>query len=459
MDDGIIGTGTSVLDFGCGRGGDVRTLRNAGIVCSGWDPVYYPDGERKSADVVNLGYVINVIEDPQERAEVLREAWSLARRALIVSARLAHEVKSGRLASFGDGCVTSKNTFQKFYRQEELRDWLEEIIGNPTIAGAPGIFYVFREEADRQAFIAREITRRHPAGVRRPPLKDLLESHRDMLGPVIDFVLEHARAPETDEVLLPEAVWSAFGSMRRLCRAVMAEIGQDEWFRIRAARSEDLLVYIALSRLSHRPKFGMLPAGLQRDIRALFGSYSSACTTADDLLFSAGNMPLVRKACMGSSFGKLTHTALYVHVVGLERLSPILRIYEGCARSIVGSIEGATLVKFRFDEPIVSYLSYPKFDTDPHPAIAGAVTVPLQTFRVAFRDYSGYGNPPILHRKELFVPLDYPGRVKFARLTKQEERFGLLAMPELIGTRHGWEERLSEHGVRLMGHRVVRNHA
>jgi hypothetical protein len=44
--------------------------------------------------VVNLGYVINVIEEAAERADVLREAWALTRKVLIVSARLtvdAHE--------------------------------------------------------------------------------------------------------------------------------------------------------------------------------------------------------------------------------------------------------------------------------------------------------------------------------------------------------------------------------
>jgi hypothetical protein len=42
-------------------------------------PVYAPNGARREADVVNLGYVVNVMEDPSERREVLRRAWSLAR--------------------------------------------------------------------------------------------------------------------------------------------------------------------------------------------------------------------------------------------------------------------------------------------------------------------------------------------------------------------------------------------
>ena len=58
---------------------------------SGWDPVHEPDTDRQPADVVNLGYVVNVIEDREERAKTLRSAWTLATGVLIVSARLDWE--------------------------------------------------------------------------------------------------------------------------------------------------------------------------------------------------------------------------------------------------------------------------------------------------------------------------------------------------------------------------------
>jgi hypothetical protein len=74
------------------------------------------------------------------------------------------------------------------------------------------------------------------------------------------------------------------------------------------------------------------------------------------------------------------------------------------------------------------------------------------------RHYEQVANPPVLHRKEDFVPAEHPLREKFARLTAQEERYGLYASPERIGTRNGWEQVLQEQGVRLQGHRVVRKH-
>ena len=80
VESGLIHPQSTVLDYGCGRGDDVQVLRAHGIQCQGWDPVYQPEGERREAHVVNLGYVVNVIEDTHERAQTLCAAWQYAHR-------------------------------------------------------------------------------------------------------------------------------------------------------------------------------------------------------------------------------------------------------------------------------------------------------------------------------------------------------------------------------------------
>ena len=47
-------------------------------------------------------------------------------------------------------------------------------------------------------------------------------------------------------------------------------------------------------------------------------------------------------------------------------------------------------------------------------------------------------NPPVLHRKETFLAPTHALFTKFARLTRQEERHGLLDNAATIGTRAGW---------------------
>ena len=125
------------------------------------------------------------------------------------------------------------------------------------------------------------------------------------------------------------------------------------------------------------------------------------------------------------------------------------------ASAYAGNIEDATVVKLHREKLQVSYLEYPEFDRDPHPALRGNTVVRLADLDISRRNYSAYKNPFILHRKEEFVLEDDPRHTKFARLTAQEERRGLYDAPSAIGTRDGWEQILRERGVTLRGHRVV----
>ena len=219
----------------------------------------------------------------------------------------------------------------------------------------------------------------------------------------------------------------------------------------------DLLVHLALARFHGRSRFSDLPDELQRDIRAFFRNYKRACEEADRLLFATANKDAVLLACRASGGGKLTPTAVYVHQSALNDLPALLRVYEGCARALTGTVEGANVIKLFRDEPKVSYLVYPDFDKDPHPALHEAVLCDLGEQEVRARDYRDFRNPPILHRKEMLVSTQYPGYAKFARLTRAEEKAGLYSHTSTIGTKLGWETALSEEGVAVSGHKVVRS--
>ncbi|MEV6547695.1 DNA phosphorothioation-associated putative methyltransferase [Streptomyces sp. NPDC051597] len=97
---------TGVLDYRCGRGGDVRAFRHLGRDATGWDPVHFPDGLREVAEVVLLTYVLDVIEDPAERRDTLLSAWELTKSVLVVSARLRWERNQIKGTEYGDGILT-----------------------------------------------------------------------------------------------------------------------------------------------------------------------------------------------------------------------------------------------------------------------------------------------------------------------------------------------------------------
>jgi DNA phosphorothioation-associated putative methyltransferase len=455
LEDGLLPAGTSVFDFGCGRGGDIQRLRALGYPATGWDPVHAPDAPMQPANVVNLGYVINVIEDPQERLAVLSRAWKLTTRLLIVAARPEWEGRDVHGRSFRDGILTSKGTFQKFYRQDELRAWIDRTLGLRSIAAAPGVFYVFRDDQDAEAFRARRI--RRTSQVRTLASEVLYESHRGILSALEAFVGERGRLPDAPELAEGVSLVEAFGSIRAAFAVIRRNTGDERWSAVRIQATLNLLVYLALRAFGGRPRMSALPEDLQRDIRALFGSYKAAVFRADQLLFAAGKPRLLDKAMRDSPAGKLLPDALYVHISALGALSPVVRVYEGCGRVLLGTVEGATITKLSRTKRRVAYLSYPAFDSDPHPSLAFSIRADLQTFDIKYRDFRQSGNAPVLHRKEAFVTSDYPGRQKFARLTAQEERIGLFSDPTLIGTRQAWEAALASRGVCLRGHRLVKS--
>src|SRR4051794_17422022 len=82
---GLIKPGAAVFDYGCGQGDDLRILSASGIEAAGWDPHFRPEAVQTPAPIVNLGFVLNVIEDPIERRDALRGAWALTEQVLSIA--------------------------------------------------------------------------------------------------------------------------------------------------------------------------------------------------------------------------------------------------------------------------------------------------------------------------------------------------------------------------------------
>jgi DNA phosphorothioation-associated putative methyltransferase len=456
LHDGLIVPAATVFDYGCGHGQDIEFLTAQGIACTGWDPAFRPDSHKQPADVVNLGFVLNVIEDANERASALRQAWELARGLLIVSAQVKEAGRGIASSPFSDGVLTGRGTFQKFFGQGELKAFLEAELQAEAIPASLGVFYVFRDETLQQQFLANRYRRR--VAVPRKRISELrFEEHRETLEPFMAAIAELGRIPQDDEFALAGQVIERLGSLKRAFALVRRVTGVSEWDAIRQRRREDLLVYLALARFRRRPPLGQLPRTLQRDMRAFFGTYTKACQRADELLFKAGDAAAIDEECQRSKLGKLLPDDLYVHRNALDSLEPLLRIYEGCGQAYLGEVEGANIIKIHRRSGKLSYLAYPEFEDDPHPALLRSVRVNLRTRQIDSNDYSQSANPPVLHRKETFLLPDDPLREKFARLTEQEEKHGLLNDASAIGTREGWAKRLAERGFALKGHRLVRS--
>jgi DNA phosphorothioation-associated putative methyltransferase len=374
---------------------------------------------------------------------------------LAVSAQVLVAGRGKEPVEFGDGVLTGRGTFQKFYEQSELRAYLEAQLETEAIPAGIGTFYLFKDETRRQDFLASRFRRREILPRRR--IAELrLEETRQALEPLMEAFASLGRLPDPVEFPDATAIVERFGSLKRAFAAIQRITSAEEWEAMARRRREDLLVYLALARFRRRPAFSGLPLTLQRDMKAFFGTYTKACAEADALLFKAGEEGSIDEACKRATVGKLLPDDLYVHRSAVDSLEPLLRIYEGCGRAFLGEVEGANVVKIHRRSGKLSYLIYPDFEDDPHPALLRCVKLNLRTRQIECYEYGQSTNPPVLHRKESFLTGDHELRAKFARLTAQEEKHGLLEDPAGIGTRDGWSRRLAERGFTLKGHRLLK---
>jgi DNA phosphorothioation-associated putative methyltransferase len=446
--------GHTFFDYGCGYGDDLEFVRRLGLTAAGWDPAYRPSEPIVEADVVNLGYVINVIEDQLERIETLRSAWQVTKKVLSVSARIAVDGSGDGEFEFGDGVITRIQTFQKYYTQFELRQYLEQTLDTEPVSAAPGVFYLFKEASLHQQFTASKYRRRSFAPRRRASEVEF-DRNRELLEALIQVSGELARLPFPDEFDRTDEVIAKFGSLKRAFTLIRKVTGSDPWDTLRQDHIDDLRVYLALSRFPKRPAFADLPLTMRRDIKEFFGGYKSACESADALLFDSGRTELIDLACQTSAVGRLTSNALYIHRSAVSSLAPILRVFEGCARAYLGDVEDANVVKLHRFSGKVSYLAVPQFDTHPHPPVRRTIKLSLRHLALQCIDHTENKNPLLLDRKERMIESDHPWYPRFSRVTLQEFQHGLLDDADDMRLAVQWNTKLVEAGLMIRGNRLL----
>ena len=366
-----------LFDYGCGRGDDVRGLRENGLTAAGWDPYFAPEQPIESADLVNLGFVINVIEDFDERLEALQRAWSLAERLLVVSVMLANQ-NDPRGARFRDGVITQRQTFQKYYAQQEIKDFLTDALDEEPIPVAPGVLYLFRDKDVEQRFLVERYRRRRsrlrdpsaPASVsarsprvprvsqRRDRRLEHYAAHQALLERLWEQWLSLGRRPEKADLEAPEllALSEGFGSLGKALRFLESyqreTLGEDEVAALlergEAERMADLEVYLALQQFERRRPYKHLEAGLQRDIKAFFGDYSAARTAGFASLLQIADVEAIAAACREASEHGLGWLELEAPSAALTEPGSAARPAHGSAAhgdAVAGAAKNARLFR------------------------------------------------------------------------------------------------------------------
>jgi len=384
----------SVFDYGCGRGDDLRELEAHGLDVLGWDPNFKPDADKVSSDIVNLGFVINVIEDKDERLDALLGSWELAQKLLVVSAMLANESYIAQFQPYKDGVITSRNTFQKYYSQSELKEFIETTLDENAIAIGPGIFYIFRDKNLEQQFQQSRQKRhyewRHLTAPERVPESQahlLFTQHQPLFEAFWKCCLDLGRLPAEDEFTDYKQINEIAGSPKKAIRLVGKWYNLDELEHAAAMRKEDLLVYFALSLFQKHKSYAQQPEGLKRDIKAFFGNYNVALTQAKELLFSIANTDFIEQACLAIAEkvnGKLVYEDENPHSLIIEKrylnyMPAILRVYVGSALQLYGDIDEVNEIKIHITSGKVTLLTYLDWGKTDTPGLRERVKIDLSS--------------------------------------------------------------------------------
>jgi DNA phosphorothioation-associated putative methyltransferase len=430
---GVLSASTSFFDYGCGRGDDIETLNSGGISASGWDPHYSPENFKTEADIVNIGFVLNVIEDLDERREALLGAWKLTKKVLSVSVMTPSSAAIENAKPYKDGFLTSRNTFQKYFTQEQLRDFISSISGSDPIAVASGIFFVFADDISLQKYQIHRYQRAHhtPAhleGRRTRPIPtqsvDRLEKALPTLESLSSEIIELGRPihteempPELSEALQAERI--AFKTAQHYCLEHLCP--RKELDEIASQRKEDLILYFAMELFSQHKPYRKLPRRLQQDLKHFWGNYANAQIEAHQLLFSTGDKDKIQEAAQDAANDGLGYilpeNQLQFHNSILKRLPLVLRCYVACGSVLYGDVESADMIKIHMNGGKLTLQFYENYD-DPLPVLQRRTKIDMRTQRVRIFDYDD-SDRQYLFMKSLYVPDDYPGYARQSKLDRQ----------------------------------------
>lgn len=414
LQHGLLREGRSFFDYGCGRGADVEALEKLGYSATGWDPSYKPDGKLQDAEVVNLGYVLNVIEDPKERTVALERAGGLAQRVLIVSTLIAGQETASHKNGWGDGFLTGSGTFQKFFEPGELEGLIERTLEVEPFTLAPGVCLVFKDREEHESFSASRVRRvidwseisSQIRFVRPKERKERRVSryslHKALFDRLWEALWEFGRVPDNEEFGEWAEVRSAAGSRQKAVDLVVDRKGEALFAEARKLRKEDVLVYLAMTRFRKKFRRKDLGPRIRKDIKEFWGQFDLAQKEADSLLFASGDPGELELALESVSFGlkEPVENHFTFHRRKIGSLPAVLRIYALLGQWIYGDLSEIDLIKIHLASGKLSLMIYDDFDGQDQPILQTRIKMVLRNQWLRIFDHSDEPQP--LENKEIY---------------------------------------------------------
>ncbi len=434
----------NIFDYGCGYGTDISALESEGLEARGWDPFFASSNKIHRSDIVNLGFVINVIENVDERIAALSGAWEVADRLLVVSVMLEN-LNRGSGKKFGDGYISTRNTFQKYFSQNEVIAFVREVLDVEPIAVAPGIIYAFKDKDLEQGFQLKRYSRNRyhsslkstrtslaPRVTQKEKLQRFYDKHSEVLSKLWALWLELGRRPLEGEVKELGAIIDLFGTLKKGLNFLKKLNGPDEIEKSLQTRLEDLKVYFSLGIFEQRSPYKVVNPRIRNDIKFFFGSIRNAKADASELLYQIADSDLIEHACKHAiehGLGWLEEgESLQLHSSLVEQLPAVLRVYIGCASAMYGDYKNADLVKIHINSGKLTLMSFDDFEGKAVPRMLERVKIKFREQDIEYFDYVDVYEPPNLYFKSRYINEEfpsYPEQVSFEEQLVELELFDL----------------------------------
>ena len=324
---------------------------------------------------------------------------------------------------YKDGVLTSRDTFQKYYTQSELKEFIDAVLEVESIPVGPGIFFVFRDEEEEQRFLLRR--QRSRSNILRlacreaPNLRISMRNEKQRarllaIEPLRERWLSLGREPRKSEVNdLVAALHADFGSLNQALRFLKNETDPALLVSAKKNRINDLLVYFALHAFSQRKAYRHIDLTLQHDIKVFFGSYAQAIEEGRSLLFRLADTKAIEAECKFAAEHGIgfydEENALHLPSEQVERLPPLLRVYISCAAKLYGDISAADMVKIHIASGKLSLLRYDDFYGSPVPLLIERVKIKFRTLDFDLYSYGELYEPTYLYKKSQYLNEDALG--------------------------------------------------
>jgi DNA phosphorothioation-associated putative methyltransferase len=348
---------------------------------------------------------------------------------------LGNETLISQFQPYKDGVITSRNTFQKYYTQAELKAFIEMSVDENAIAVAPGIYYIFKDKQLEQHFLQNRHKRTYkwqhltaPEPVNEEQARILFTQHLQLFESFWLTCLTLGRCPANNEFAQSDKIKEVIGSNKKALQLVLKWFEEDELKTAEIMRKEDLLLYFALAMFEKRKPYVQQPEDLKRDIKAFFDTYKIAQHQATELLFQIADSALIESMCLEAEkilpAGKIDFEneqphALTLHKDFITLLPLVLRVYIGAALQMYGELDDIQLIKIHIRSGKVTLLGYEGFYDSPLPQLKERVKIKMADQDVDFFDYIIKEKRPLLLNKIDYIDDTFEGYKKQKAFNKR----------------------------------------